>query len=284
MSLRVVPWSWPPAALAALALAVGLYALGVARVWRRAGVGRGLSRRQVACYAAGITALFLALCSPLDALGEALFSAHMAQHLVLMLAAAPLLVFGAPQVAYAWAAPRRWRPALRFPSFGPTSVVVVNIVAMWFWHLSGPYQAALGNEAIHAMEHASFLAAGAMLWSGVRRWNGPTAAIVLTLTLMQSGALGALLQFARSAWYPAHAAAAVQWGLTPLEDQQLAGLIMSVPAGIVYVGAAIAALYLWLAKTDDLDNHLARDGFGSPRPTALSRDRGGRLGHAHPSR
>jgi putative membrane protein len=278
----VIPWSWPPAALATLALAAVLYAYGVTRVWRVAGTGRGVSRREVAYYAAGLVALFLALCSPLDALGEQLFSAHMVQHLVLMLVAAPLLVFGAPQVAYAWAAPRRWRRLVRVPAVGPVGVVVVNIVAMWFWHLAGPYQAALSNEAVHATEHATFLAASALLWWGVRRWNGPTAAIVLTLTLMQSGALGALLQFASTPWYPAHAAGAVAWGLTPLEDQQLAGLIMSVPAGVVYVGAAIAALYLWLAKTDGLDNHLGRDGFGSTRPTARARDRSGRLGPANP--
>jgi putative membrane protein len=81
---------------------------------------------------------------------------------------------------------------------------------------------------------------------GRRRWSHPTAAIALTLTMMHSGALGALLQFARAPWYPAHAAGAAAWHLTALEDQQLAGLVMAVPAGIVYIVAAIVVLYRWL--------------------------------------
>jgi putative membrane protein len=207
-------------------------------VWRAAGVGRGVSRRQVVCYTSGIASLAIAFSAPLDALADRLFAAHMVQHLILMLVAPPLFVFGAPQIAYAWAAPRRWRQIMRVPTIGPVPAFIAQTVAMWWWHLPGPYQAALDHEAIHVLEHLSFLGTSAVLWWGVKRWSGPTAALVLTLTLMQSGALGALLQFANTPWYRVHT----------LADQQLAGLFMSVPAGIVYIGAAVATLYSGLSS------------------------------------
>ena len=116
-------WSWEPTVLLGLALGAWAYRRGVRSLWRRAGRGRGLARRRVVAFAGGMLALFLALVSPLDALGAALFSAHMVQHLLLVLVAAPLLVLGMPQTPLLWALDqpgrrrlgRRWRrsPALR---------------------------------------------------------------------------------------------------------------------------------------------------------------------------
>src|SRR5829696_2594792 len=100
-------WNTEPSILIPIALTVILYGWGVQHVWQRAGVGRGITRRHWICFLGGILALLIALVSPLDALAGVLFSAHMAQHLILMLIAAPLLVLSEFPVALLWALPRR---------------------------------------------------------------------------------------------------------------------------------------------------------------------------------
>src|SRR5579859_3128577 len=98
-------WSFEPLLLAVLVLAGWSYAVGVRVLWSRAGAGGGIERWRVACFAAGMLALVIALISPLDGLSAALFSAHMAQHMLLILVAAPLLMLGAPGTALLWALP-----------------------------------------------------------------------------------------------------------------------------------------------------------------------------------
>lgn len=135
-------------------------------------------------------------------------------------------------------------------------VVAAQTVALWFWHFPRPYQAALANPALHALEHASFLGTAVCFWWVVlhptgRRTLGFGAAIVyIGITLCESGALGALLMFSARAWYPMHAAGERLWGMTPLDDQRLAGLIMWIPASAVYVTAA-AMLFLEWMRTDE---------------------------------
>src|ERR1051325_2079388 len=98
-------WSWEPWTVALLVLSGALYAIGIVRLWRSAGVGRGIARWQVASFGLATASLILALLSPIDAVSEILFSVHMVQHELLMLVAAPLLVFGRPLIAYSWALP-----------------------------------------------------------------------------------------------------------------------------------------------------------------------------------
>src|SRR5207253_813762 len=110
-----LPWSFEPWVLACLAISAGLYATGVVRLWRHAGIGRGIGTLAVTAFAAGWWVLGVALVSPLDPLGGRLFSAHMVQHELLMVVAAPLLVLGRPLAAWAWALPAGWRqPVGRF--------------------------------------------------------------------------------------------------------------------------------------------------------------------------
>ena len=128
-------WSWEPGVLLPLGLGAWMYARGTGRVWRRAGVGRGVARWRFWCFSAGLLVLFLALVSPLDALGGALFSAHMAQHELLVLVAAPLLVLGRPLVPFVWALSPAWRRRLgreaRQPAFRRGWRGVTHPVTAW---------------------------------------------------------------------------------------------------------------------------------------------------------
>ena len=244
-----------------------LYMRGAMEIWRRAGVGRGVRRHQAAAFLAGMVALGVALLSPLDGMSTELFSAHMVQHIVLILVAAPLLVLGASLAPLFWTFPGEWRarlgrawqtPSLRVSGkllIHPLAVGLVGTGAMWLWHAPSLYEAALRVDAIHAAEHASFLTAALLFWWVVlpsSRGHGHhgVAFLLVFVMMLQSGALGALITFARSPWYAVHADTVVAWGLTPLEDQQLAGVIMWVPMGTVYLVTALWLVATWLRSLE----------------------------------
>lgn len=265
-------WNVDPVVVLGLVVVTLLYATGVGIIWRRAGTGRGISRPQAAAGAGGLVLLGLALISPLDRLALALFSAHMVQHLVLILLAAPLLVTGRVEIGVLWALPRRWRSgwlpgAKRNPVIRSVSVLagsllaawILQSVALWLWHLPALYQAALGSAAVHALEHASFLGAAVLFWWALvhsgRRGSlglGYALGILAVFTLaMESTLLGALLTFATAPWYPAYEASVGAWGLSPLDDQQLAGLIMWIPGGLIYLGVTLWLMAVWFRQTEE---------------------------------
>ena len=240
----------------------GLYASGVRRLWLAAGSNHGVTRYRITAFAAGCTVLALALVPPLDPMGAQLFSAHMLQHELLMLVAAPLLVAGSPLAVWAWALPLRWRRSIAVFTHSractvvwtaltaPLAAWILHAAAIWLWHLPGLFTAALEHEGIHVLQHFSFLFSALVFWwATIRRTSSAgTAAGVFYLftTMVHTGALGALLVFAPSVWYSVYGSAPLQWGLQPLEDQQLGGLIMWIPGGLVYAGAAIALMARWL--------------------------------------
>jgi putative membrane protein len=256
-------WSFEPATIVALLLSGSLYLGGVVRLWRRAGTGRGIRRLEVAAFTIGWCVLALALLSPLHELGEALFSAHMLQHELLMVVAAPLLVLGRPLVPVIWALPHSWRrtvgalvhrPAIRMTWHALTIPLVacgVQGVVMLGWHLPLLYDAAVVHSWIHATEHATFLASAMLFWWVVveRRSQAARGRLLLYViaTAGYSGALGALLTFAQAPLYPVYQST-VAWGLTPLADQQLAGLIMWIPAGMIYLVAALLLARSWISQ------------------------------------
>lgn len=280
-------WSPEPTVLFALLVSAWLYARGTAAVWRRGGPGRGIRYWQVACFAAGLLALFLALVSPLDALALALFWAHMVQHLLLVLVAAPLLVLGTPLIPLAWSLPTGWLGRLR-STWRPASPLaatwhalthpivawVLYIGAVLAWHLPALYQAAVRDEAVHVLEHVSFLGAALLFWwtafhgCKLGRLSYGAGVLYLAAAMAVGSGLGALMTFSRTPWYRVYESSSAAWGLTPLEDQQLAGLLMWMPAGMVYVLAAAALLALWLRAaerthplpTDALPLALRREG------------------------
>jgi cytochrome c oxidase assembly factor CtaG len=258
-------WSWEPAVVALLSVTAIVYLGGLVRLWRSAGRDHGTRWWEVGAFAAGWLALVAALLSPLDALGAILFSAHMAQHEVLMLVAAPLMVLGRPLVPFLWALPRRareqaggWtrRSAVRGTwrrLTGPLAVFGIHGAALWVWHLPSLYQATLRSEGVHALQHLSFFGSAALFWWALLhgrygRSGYGLAVLYVFATGVHSGALGALLTFAPRVWYPIYDTTARQWGLSAIEDQQLAGLIMWVPAGLVFLVIGLALVGAWLRE------------------------------------
>ncbi len=274
---EALAWQADPPIVILLAAGAALYAAGIARLWREAGIGTGVPRWRAACFTGGLLAVVLALLSPLDALGDQLFAAHMIQHLVLILIAAPLLVLGAPALVLLWALPggarRRtgewWRTGPLLPRLirvltRPAAAWGLAVGALLFWHMPGPFQAALGSDTVHAAEHLSFLGTAALFWWVVlqpvgRRQLGHGGAIlyVFTAGLVSSG-LGALLTFAVRPWYPLQTGGFARFGLTPLEDQQVAGLVMWIPAGLIYLGAAAWLFVAWLRADERADERRER--------------------------
>jgi len=264
--LAELPWNWEVWVLVCLGLAVFGYAYGLRRLDAHAR-SRIFGILRTTSFAAGIAALFVALISPLDALDDQLFSAHMVQHLLLMMVAAPLLVCSRPAMAFLWAFPvstrrvigRIWTGGLHRSVTALMSPLVVWLLCsmvLWFWHLPGPYGWALANEGIHTLEHFCFFISALMFWSlviapfGRRRLDyGSTLIFVATLGV-QNGLLGALLTLAGHSFYNAHVNTTEAWGLTPLEDQQLAGIIMWIPASVIHLTSLGVLFVMWMRHAE----------------------------------
>jgi cytochrome c oxidase assembly factor CtaG/cytochrome c551/c552 len=255
-----------PVVIVSLLLTAWLYWRGVRRLWRGSRPGAGIRKWEVACFWGGWIALVIALVSPLHPWGRVLFSAHMTQHEVLMLVAAPLLVLGKPLVATLKALPPSWARRLAAAGNNPRwlhfwSVVTNSFVAwlvhaavLWLWHLPALFQATLDSEFVHALQHTSFLGSALLFWWAILQGrqhalNYGLAVLYMFTTAIHSGLLGALLTFARGVWYPAYNETQ-SWGLSPLEDQQLGGLIMWVPACLVYIFAGLALFAAWLRESE----------------------------------
>ncbi|MCU1287086.1 MAG: hypothetical protein JWO13_3436 [Acidobacteriales bacterium] len=258
-------WTWDPLIIFMLIVSLVLYALGVMRM--RARSERNIKSWQIASFAAGWLALVFALVSPLHKLGSVLFSAHMGQHEVLMLIAAPLLVMSQPMVPFLWALPFAWResigeffkrPAIRrswIAITGPLAVWIIHGVAVWGWHLPVLYQATLQSELAHAIQHTSFLGTALLFWwtlihGRFGRMSYGISVVYVFTTAIHTSILGALLTFGREVWYPIYAGRTAAWGLTPLEDQQLGGLIMWVPGGLVFIAVGLGLFAAWLSESD----------------------------------
>jgi cytochrome c oxidase assembly factor CtaG/cytochrome c2 len=260
-------WSFEPWVIGMLALAGWGYVRGLRVLWAR-GAGRGgVTRGAAAAFGAGWLVLAAALLSPLHALGSVLFSAHMAQHELLMAVAAPLLVLGRPPVPLLWALPAALRRAIGRLAMlravrgtwlflaTPLLATIIHGVAIWAWHLPSLFQATLDHEIVHGLQHASFLGTGLLFWwallhgGGERRGYG-VAVLAVFVTAAHTGALGVLLTLAQTDFYPRYGHTTGAWGLTPLEDQQLAGLIMWVPSGVAYLVAALALFHGWLSESE----------------------------------
>ena len=218
-------------------------------------------RRWIAC-GAGVGAVVIAQLSPLEPASHRWFAAHMIQHLVLMLVAAPLLVAGRTNVLLLRIAPAEWRPVLlRWGRRSrvwrhPALVWVLFATALWGWHLPGPYDAALRNPWIHLAEHTSFLGTSILWWAalfGRRRLAHAPAMIFVFTTMLHAAWLAAVLTFSTRVLYPfyaTHAASTFGRSVGPLADQQLAGVLMWIPPGILYVCVIVVLFFQWFAAVD----------------------------------
>jgi putative membrane protein len=260
-------WNLDPVLLGGFLLAAWAY-------WRgqTSGPRRPVDSWRARCFTVALVALGLALLSPLDALSNALASAHMVQHLLLLVVAAPLLALSAPSSAILRGSPLalrrasgRWRRRLGLThgNLGvlrhPAAVWLLAVGVVWFWHAAAPYDATLDNELLHVLEHASFLATAVLFWQvvvgvrGAARIPGGLGVLLVFAMAMQSVFLSVLLTFARTPWYSGYAATTAPWGLDPLTDQRLAGVIMWIPAGGIYLVVALALLVTWIRATERED-------------------------------
>jgi cytochrome c oxidase assembly factor CtaG len=216
----------------------------------------------------GLLAVFVALVSPVAAMSGVLLSAHMGQHFILLMVAAPLLVLGAPGIVLSVALPptwrqslhrlgrRRWARVIGRATTNPAVAWLLAGVTLWTWHLPRLYQVALRSEPIHVLEHATFLGTALLFWwtalqpSGRRRLARGADVLYVFTGAFQGMALGALLAFASTPLYPFYVGRARGWGLTPLQDQQLAGVIMWIPSGVIYLVLACVLFVRWMTAME----------------------------------
>ena len=255
--------AWRIAVAALLVTAAVFYGVGVRRIRLSKSPPVGVSNR-AALFAAGWLTLTAALVWPLAPMTVGLFSAHMVQHELVMVVAAPLLVLARPLAMWAWALPGGWRaPAGRpfrargFAAFwrgitNPLTATLVHAAAIWVWHVPRVFELSEASAAAHALQHVAFFASAVLFWWALlkpaRGARVGAAVGCLFVTMLHTGALGVLLTFSGELWYPAATAHSHAVGLAPLEDQQLGGLIMWVAGGLPYVAAALALAARWFME------------------------------------
>jgi cytochrome c oxidase assembly factor CtaG len=252
-------WTFDPWVATPLAFTLLAYLIGSIRLGRRS---RGIDWHGLMLFLAGWLALAGAIVSPLHEAGERSFTLHMIEHELIMLVAALLLPMSRPLGAMLWAFPRplrrgfaavgrwRWLSALCRRLTGPVIATTLQTMAMWAWHAPPLFNRALGHPGWHVAQHLSFLVSALLFWWAILRTpNRGVAVLCLFVTSITGGALGALMALSSSPWYAGYAAMTMMpFGLSPEEDQQLAGLIMWVPGGLVHAGAAILLLAQYLSQ------------------------------------
>jgi putative membrane protein len=273
----LLDWSLDPLALMGILLAAGLYLLAVRRV-AAAHPSNPHPRHRTLLFLGGLLAIALALLSPIEAYEGQLFSVHMVQHLLLELAAAPLLLAGAPITLALRVASPAWRRrllsvlrsrvlhAVSFPVIAWMLFAAVN----WGWHFSTLYDQALENDLLHYLQHASFLGAALLFWwpaigADPSPWRlpHPVRLLYLFLAMPQNSFLGVALMSASTVLYPHYLTNARDWGPTPLEDQQLGGVIMWVVGDLGFLAGMVVVVVLWMRheerRTVRIDARLAAE-------------------------
>jgi cytochrome c oxidase assembly factor CtaG len=255
-----VGWTLSPVLLIPLGVALLIYAVGWSRLSSRA------SKRPAgtALFLSGWLVLTLSLLSPLHEAGERSFTMHMIEHELIMLAATLLLAASSAGGVLAWGLPRplrlglggTWKAPLQSlwkRLTDPVAATIVQAVVMWVWHAPALFDRALESPGWHIAQHASFFVSALLFWWAMlhpRRGYGVSAACLFVTSLI-GGALGALMSFAQSPWYADYAAMGMSGiGLDPVADQQLAGLLMWIPGGLVHGVAALALFYRWLKASE----------------------------------
>jgi putative membrane protein len=225
-------WNFDPVLLMALSAMIALY------VWRG-----GTTGAQQRAFFGAQAVLLIAFISPLCALSVALFSARIAHHMLMVAVAAPLLAYALPR-----ALPGRWL----------TGAGLIHMVLLWLWHAPLAYGWAVDGVASYWLMELTLLASATAFWSAAlaRRQEALAVILGLILTMAQMGLLAALITFAQQPLFGPHLATTQAFGLSPLEDQQLAGLIMWAPGALPYFAAVIWMAVRWL-KTLETDEAMA---------------------------
>ncbi len=250
-----IQWTLEPSVLIGVAALAVVYLLG----WRRARSGPGgrdpIPHRpgygRMALFALGLVAVLGALVSPIDVLGDQLLVMHMIQHILLLDVAPILLILGLNKVLLR-PITRRLNVVERRAGYlaHPAFAVVAYVGFMWAWHIPALYDAALHNTTVHAFEHLCFAAAGTLYWwhllSPIRnryRLSGLGPVAYMAATKLLVGLLGIVLAFAPASFYPFYEHHPHYWGLSPSEDQSMAGLLMALEQSIV-MGIALVVVFV----------------------------------------
>jgi putative membrane protein len=265
-------WSWDPLILLSVGLVAIVYARGLRRIRRRTRRAAPELWRATA-FGSGLAILAVALQSPISTYDNTLFSLHMLQHMLLVLGAAPLLLIGAPLLPLLWGLPDQERRGvgLLLSRHGPlrrlghriTQPLVAEVLflgTLAFWHVPVVYAAAQGRGITHNLEHAFLLGMAVLFWwplppptDASKRMSGGLAVVYLAAAAVEGTVIGALLTFSSEPLYTTYRLAPRIAELSVLQDQQLAGLIMWVPSGLVYLSAILVQFGL-LLRSDERDD------------------------------
>jgi len=244
--------------LIGLALQAGAYLACIGPLRKHFPGSEPVESARIQTFLLGSLVLFIALCSPIETLGDGyLLSAHMIQHLLITLVAPPLLLIGTP----------RWlfRPLLRLPLARPIGRLLTNPIVAFLsfnivfagWHIPAYYETTLRSTPIHALEHLMFIATATLTWWPVfspmdelPRLPDPAQCLYLFLESIPPTILGALITFAGWVLYPTYARAPRVWGISPQIDQQAAGLIMWIPGALVYLLVLTVVFFRWFGEDD----------------------------------
>lgn len=270
---HAIGWTWSPEVVLPLAAALLLYLIGWLRLHSRSRRSSPFLARRARLYLAGWLVLEGALVSPLHEAGEVSFTFHMIEHELIMLPGALLLVAARPGPVLLWGLPA---PARQFVAIiarvplwrwlaAPLVATALQGAVMIVWHMPVLFDRSLTSEGWHATQHLSFVTSALLFWWAMLprsrdRVAELTSAFCLFVTSMVGGGLGALMALGASPWYAAYVRMGMTpFGLTPGEDQQLAGLIMWVPGGLFHLGAALIFLARALGSAPEgLDDSVTR--------------------------
>jgi len=256
-------WTWPPYIVLPLAFLGILYGIGILKVRAKA---RWITLWPAAAFAAGWLSLLIALDSPIHKLSEQLFWVNMTQHEILMLVSAPLLVLSRPLIPFLWALPQAWREPTAslfkanpirktwFWISAPLAAWLLQGAVLWGWHVPLLFDATLRSDLAHAAQHISFLGSALLFWWALIHGRDThlgygVALLYVFTTAIHTSVLGALMTFAASPWYSAYLQTTARWGLSPLEDQQIGGLIMWIPAGTLLLAISLGLLVKWMQES-----------------------------------
>jgi putative membrane protein len=256
-------WSFEPEVVIPLLVVSVLFVVGTIRRRHRS----DWSRWQFASFIAGWLTLAIALVSPVHKLGSLLFSVHMTQHELLMIVAAPLLVLSRPLLWFLWALPKRWREsggaffkrrriaAVWSVMTLPLFVWLLHGSTLWAWHIPFLYDASVELDWVHALQHTTFLFTALLFWWTLvhgrhGRLGYGVAFIYVFTTAVHTSILGALMTFTNQVWYRIYEGRTLEFHLTAMEDQQLGGLIMWIPAGLVFIILGLWMLAAWIGESE----------------------------------
>jgi putative membrane protein len=267
MVWSLASWSWDPSVLLGIGAIVCAYAVGLRRfrpetLWQE----NVVSHREMSCFASAVFLLVVALVSPLDTLSNNLFSIHMVQHMLLLYVIPPLLLLGTP----AWLL----RPALVLPYVkvvlrfitSPVPATVIFNGTLVVWHMPALWDFALLSNPIHALEHVCFLGAGLVVWwpifgplPEVPRLSYPGQMLFLFGQSLVPAIIGAFLTFSGIVIYPVYLETPKLWGLTPLVDQQIAGLLMKVLGTVGIWVLLTVRFFQWFSHEEHQDEKALDD-------------------------